>query len=171
MDQFFGSENDEAIKRNQTTHENSLHTSKIRYPSRLVDSKEEPKNNLNPRLPSISFPLSSDENEHIEEKLKRGSKFCPNYFFISSNITSIKSFIDTHQNYIFSRRNARYALIIKDSESVEAFNSTLFLDDVKFFQKVLNLAVFLFSKSRTENAESNQIGFPITSQSSPQGSR
>ena len=159
------------MKRSETTHENSLHAAKIRYPSRLVDSKEEPRNNLNTRLPSISFPLSSDKNEHIEEKLKRGSKFCPNYFFISSNITSIKSFIDTHQNYIFSRRNARYALIIKDSESVEAFNSTLFLDDVKFFQKVLNLAVFLFSKSRTEDAASNKIGFPITSQSSPKRSR
>ena len=134
LDEFYGTKNRMVIKRNSTDF----------Y--------------LNTKLPVITFSLNSNEDEISHEKIKVGSIFCPNYIFISASLTRIKSFITTHQNYYLSRKNARYALIVKNNYDVlEAFNSTSFLDNIKFFKKVLNLAVFLFSKTNVKNAKSEQI--------------
>ena len=101
------------------------------------------------------------------EKIKLASRFCPNYFFLSANLTRIKSFIVTHQDYHLARRNARYALLIEDNnDPLQAFNSTSFLDDIKFYKKVLNLAVLVFSKSKIQSEITIQTGLPIRAHSS-----
>ena len=113
---------------------------------------------MNTKLPVITFSLNSNEDEISHEQIKLGSTFCPNYIFISASLARIKLFITNHQNYYLSRKNARYALIVKNYyASSETFNSASFLDDIKFFKKVLNLAVFVFSKDIFKNGESEQI--------------
>ena len=152
-------------ERNLTDDYDEEYPTKFRYPSRWIHSDEEMMDNLNTNLPVISFSLNSNDVEITHDKIKVGSRFCPNYIFMSANLTRIKSFINTHQKYTLSRKNARYALLIKDDhDSFEAFDSSSFLDDFKLFQKVLNLAVFAFSNTETENSTSEQKRFPANLQ-------
>ena len=133
-----------------------IHPPKESHTTMRID--ERTMRNLNTKLPVITFSLNSNEDEISHEQIKLGSIFCPNYIFISASLARIKLFITNHQNYYLSRKNARYALIVKnDYASSEAFNSASFLDDIKFFKKVLNLAVFVFSKDIIKNGESEQI--------------
>ena len=139
---------------------------KFRYPSRWLHFDEEMMDNLNTNLPVIIFSLNSNDDEITHDKIKMGSTFCPNYIFLSANLTRIKSFMNTHQKYTLSRKNARYALLIKDNhESFEAFNSSFFLDDFKFFKKVLNLAVIVLSNTETKDSTSEQKSFLTNLQS------
>ena len=144
-------------ERNLTDGNDEVYQPKFRYPSRWIHSDEEMMDNLNTNLPVISFSLNSNDDEITHDKIKVGSRFCPNYIFMAANLTRIKSFINTHQKFTLSRKNARYALLIKDNpDSFEAFNSSFFLDDFEFFKKVLNLAVFVFSNTETEYSTSDQ---------------
>ena len=147
-------------ERNLADGYDEVYLPKFRYPSRWIHLDEERTDNLSTNLPVISFSLNSNDDEITQDKIEVGSRFCPNYIFMSANVTRIKSFMNTHQKYTLSRKNARYALLIKDNhDSFESFNSSLFLDDFKFFKKVLNLAVFVFSNAETENSTSEQKRF------------
>ena len=167
MNQFYRTENELFVKRNLTTTYNNLYSSKTRYPSRWVTSNGKKDSLLNTMLPSIRFPLSLKKDEISHEKLMLGSRFCPNYFFISANLTRITTFIETHQNNHLSRKNARYALLIEENEdTLNEFNSTSFFDNTIFFKKVLNLAVFLFTKNKEYNHASKETSFLSGPQSS-----
>ena len=153
-------------ERNLIDGYDEVYPTKFRYPSRWIHLDEERMDNLNTNLPVIIFSLNSNDDEITHDKIKVGSTFCPNYIFLSANLTRIKSFMNTHQKYTLSRKNARYALLIKDNhESFEAFNSSFFLDDFKFLKKVLNLAVFVFSNTETKDSTSEQKSFLTNLQS------
>ena len=91
------------------------------------------------QLPIIQFSLNISKDSGIAEEMKLGSKYCPHYIIISSNLTSITSFIDIFKNSL-SRRHSRYALIFSEGDR---FSATTFLHDNSHFKKVLNLAVIV----------------------------
>ena len=153
-------------------YHNGFDTKKFIHPPRRNHAYDQTRRNLNTKLPVITFSLDSNEEEISHEQIKLGSTFCPNYIFISASLTRIKSFITIHQNHYLSRKSARYALIIKNNyDSLETFNAASFLDDIKFFKKVLNLAVFLFSNNNFKNGESERIDSLAESQISTPSNR
>ena len=159
LDEFYGTKSRIVMKSKSTDdYDDVFYPAKFIHPPKEIHTYEQTMRNLNTKLPVITFSLNSNEDEISHEQIKLGSIFCPNYIFISASLARIKSFITTHQNYYLSRKNARYALIVNnDSGALKEFNSTSFLDNIKFFKKVLNLAVFLFSKTNVKNADSEQI--------------
>ena len=103
------------------------------------------------RLPAMKFSLNTRNHARNSEKIKLASKNCPNYIMLSANLTHIQSFVEKFSNSL-ARKNSRYALFTND-ENISTKSS---LSDIKFFKKVLNLAIIGMSKNidRTFGIES-----------------
>ena len=93
------------------------------------------------RLPIITFSLSIRNIASNSKMIKKSSRSCPNYFMMANNLTRIQSFVETFGRSL-ARKNSRYALFTED----ENISSETFLDDIKFFKKVLNLAIIGLSQ-------------------------
>ena len=101
------------------------------------------------RLPIITFNLDLKQKPSNVINIGLASKSCPNYIVISSTAEKIATFVKSFKKSL-RRQNSHYVIFVPRNETIS-------LDDISFFEKVLNYATIVLDANSSRIREVNHM--------------